>query len=304
MESQGALSIRLERHVCRLASEIGPRFPGNPKSIQLTEQWIEQELQNSGYQLTRETYDARGDVVSNLIIEIPGTKRSDEILIVGAHYDTVPSTPGADDNASAVAVLLETARLLAGEKFSRTVRFVFFACEEPPYFHFNEMGSQFHARGCRSRKEKIIGMLCLEMLGYYSDEPGSQQVPATIPKAVHWLFPKTGNFLAAVANLRSIRLLLRFRQGFKNAIRFPLFSIALPEIINEIRRSDHSSFWDQNYPAIMLTDTSFLRNPHYHCATDQADTLDYMRMASVTEGLCGAVRLLARRDKSAQSHLA
>jgi hypothetical protein len=137
-------------------------------------------------------------------------------------------------------------------------------------------------------------MLCLEMVGYFTTEPGTQQIPPGIPRVFHRFLPNRGDFLAAVGNLRSWRLVWQFRRGFKRAVRFPLFSIALPESIQEIRLSDNSSFWDQGYPALMLTDTSFLRNPHYHAETDTPDTLDYDRMAQVTLGVAGAVRHIAR----------
>jgi hypothetical protein len=160
------------------------------------------------------------------------------------------------------------------------------------------MGSQFHARGCRARDENIVGMLCLEMVGYYTSAPGSQQLPAAIPPFLRWVFPRRGDFLAAVGNLKSLALSCNFRRGFKRASQFPLFSIALPESIHEIRLSDNSSFWDQGYPALMLTDTSFLRNPHYHQASDTPDTLDYKRMAQVTVGVAGAVARLGQMEKA------
>ena len=173
------------------------------------------------------------------------------------------------------------------------MRYVAFACEEPPYFGLGEMGSQYHARGARLRGEQIIGMLCLEMVGYYSSAVGSQSIPSSIPKWLHRFFPQRGNFLAAVGNMPSWKLCWQFRRGFKlGARRMPLFSICLPEKINEIRLSDNSSFWDQGYPALMLTDTSFLRNPNYHQATDTPDTLNYPVMADVTLGVASAVRRL------------
>lgn len=136
-------------------------------------------------------------------------------------------------------------------------------------------------------------MLCLEMVGYYSTQPGSQRIPPAIPRFLHGAFPKRGDFLAAVGNLRSWRLSWKFRRGFKRAVRFPLFSIVLPESVSEIRLSDNSSFWDQGYEALMLTDTSFLRNPHYHLDSDTPDTLDFERMAQVTLGVVGGLRQLA-----------
>ncbi len=151
------------------------------------------------------------------------------------------------------------------------------------------MGSQVYARACRQRGERMVGMLCLEMVGYFTDQLGTQQIPQEIPRLLRRAFPRRGNFLAAVGNLRSWRLAWSFRRGFKKATRFPLYSIVLPESVQAIRLSDNSSFWDQGYPALMLTDTSFLRNPHYHLPTDTPDTLDYSRMAQVTLGVAGAV---------------
>jgi Zn-dependent M28 family amino/carboxypeptidase len=247
-----------------------------------------------GYNSSHECYDALGDQATNLIVEQSGTKRADEIILLGAHYDTVYSTPGADDNASAVAVLLEVSRLLREQHSKRTIRYVAFACEEPPYFNADAMGSQYHARQARLRGDKIRGMLCLEMVGYYSTADNSQTVPPLIPKWMRRFFPQRGDFLAAVGNMPSWKLCWNFRRGFKRGARsMPLFSICLPEKIKEIRLSDNRSFWDQGYPALMLTDTSFLRNPNYHRSTDTPETLDYQRMTEVTVGVASALRFLA-----------
>jgi Zn-dependent M28 family amino/carboxypeptidase len=287
------LVSNLQRHVDRLAGLIGPRHLGKPAAFAAAAELVERELTDAGYTIIRQSYRAQNHEVANLIAELPGGKQKDEVVIVGAHYDTVASTPGADDNASAVAVMLEVARLMRRLQPRRTVRFVGFACEERPHYYTGEMGSQVYARLCRTSGECIRGMLCLEMVGYYATTPGSQRVPESIPRALHKLFPRRGNFLAAVGNLRSWRLLWNFRRGFKRAIRFPLFSIVLPERVSEIRRSDNSSFWDQGYPALMLTDTSFLRNPHYHLASDTPETLDYERMAQVTTGVLGGTCAVA-----------
>jgi Zn-dependent M28 family amino/carboxypeptidase len=287
----GQLAARLRTHVDRLAGLIGPRHPGKPLALEAAATYIEREFQAFGDSVERQWYDAQNQPVCNLVVERRGSKRPGEIAILGAHYDTVWCTPGADDNASAVAVLIETARLLCRTSFGRTVRFVAFTCEEPPHFNLGTMGSQVYARDCRQRNENIIGMLCLEMVGYYTT--GGQALPPTIPRRLRWLFPRHGDFLAAVGNLRSWRLAWGFRRGFKRAVRFPLFSMVFPEAIREIRLSDNSSFWDQGYPALMLTDTSFLRNPHYHQPSDTPETLDYDRMAQVTLGVAGAVQRLA-----------
>jgi Zn-dependent M28 family amino/carboxypeptidase len=288
------LAERLRTHVDRLAGLIGPRHLGKPVALEAAATYIEREFQAFGASVERQWYETQGQQTCNLVIERVGTKRPDQIVILGAHYDTVSITPGADDNASAVAVLIETARVLCQTSFRRTVRFVAFTCEEPPHFNIGTMGSQVYARACRERNDQILGMLCLEMVGYFTTAEKSQQLPPTIPKRLRWLFPRRGDFLAAAGNLRSWRLAWAFRRGFKRAVRFPLFSMVFPETIHEIRLSDNSSFWDQGYPALMLTDTSFLRNPHYHQPTDTPETLDYERMAQVTLGVAGALKRLAR----------
>jgi Zn-dependent M28 family amino/carboxypeptidase len=288
------IAQRLRLHVDRLAGLIGPRHLGKPLALEAAATYIERELQSFGDTVDRQWFEAQDQRTCNLVVERPGTRRRDEIVILGAHYDTVSTTPGADDNASAVAVLIEVARLLSRTTFRRTVRFVAFTCEEPPHFNIGTMGSQVYARACRERNENVVGMLCLEMVGYYTTAAGSQALPPAIPKRLRWLFPQQGDFLAAVGNLRSWRLAWSFRRGFKRAVRFPLFSFVFPESVREIRLSDNSSFWDQGYRALMLTDTSFLRNPHYHQPTDTPETLDYERMAQVTLGVAGALRRLGR----------
>src|SRR5262249_6353801 len=183
-----------------------------------------------------------GHEVANLIVERRGTQRPDQIVILGAHYDTVDTTPGADDNASAVAVLIEVARLLAGRPRRRTVRFVAFACEEFPHFATDSMGSQVYAHRCRRLGENIIGMLCLEMVGYFTDAPNSQRIPDGIPRFLRPAFPYRGNFLAAVGNLRSIRLGWTFPRRFKRGGPFPLYSISLPDKIVAVSLSDKIAF--------------------------------------------------------------
>jgi Zn-dependent M28 family amino/carboxypeptidase len=288
------IESNLRLHVDRLAGLIGPRYLRRPKTITATIGYIEGQWASMGYQSSRECYDALGDQATNLMVNLAGTKRADEIIVLGAHYDTVECTPGADDNASAVAVLLEVGRILREHQSRRTIRYVAFACEEPPYFNVGLMGSQYHARQSRLRGDKILGMLCLEMVGYYTSADNSQTVPPLIPKWLRRFFPHRGDFLAAVGNLPSWKLCWKFRRGFKQgAPSMPLFSICLPEKINEIRLSDNSSFWDQGYQALMLTDTSFLRNPNYHRATDTPDTLDYQRLTEVTVGVASAIQFLS-----------
>lgn len=278
----------LVQHVEHLANDIGPRVLAKPESIEATVAYITAQWQAMGYEVREEPYESADGPAKNLIVEISGKRPSQGVVVLGAHYDTVPQTPGADDNASAVAVLLEASRLLKNQLPGKTLRMVSFACEEAPYMSLGSMGSQYHAQEAKQRNERIE-MLCLEMVGYFRDEVDTQKVPPSIPKLFHGLFPKRGNFLAAIGNLSSWSLNWRFRRGFKQATRLGLFSMNLPEKIQEIRRSDNSSFWDQGYPALMLTDTSFLRNPHYHQPTDTPDTLDFDRMTQVTLGVVSAM---------------
>ncbi len=288
---KNSIHAQLRQHVDCLATEIGPRILAKPDTIEATTSYLISQWNKMGYEVREETYESSDGPATNLIVEIEGTQATNEVIVLGAHYDTVATTPGADDNASAVAVLLETSRLLRGFQPKRTIRFISFACEEAPYMSLDSMGSQYHAREAKKRGEQIA-MLCLEMVGYFRDEPNSQQVPASIPKWLHPLFPKRGNFLAAIGNLNSCQLSWTFRRGFKKATKLGLFSLCLPESIEETRRSDNSSFWDQGYPALMLTDTSFLRNPNYHQPSDTADTLDYHAMTEVTLGVTSSVKRL------------
>jgi len=294
-ELEHRLSERLRSHVGVLAGLIGPRHLGKPTTMEAAAAYVERQFIEIGDTVARQTYRVADADASNIVVERRGSSYADQIVVVGAHYDTVPTTPGADDNASAVAMLIEVARLLAPQRTKRTVRFVAFACEEPPHFHSDSMGSEQYARACRARNESIVGMMCLEMVGYYSTLPGSQRVPDAIPRLLRLAFPRRGDFLASVGNLRSLKLLWDFRRGFKRANRsLRFFSVALPERINEIRLSDNSSFWDQGYAALMVTDTSFLRNPHYHLPTDTPQTLDYDRLAKATIGVAGAVARIGR----------
>lgn len=284
-------------HVDILAGLIGPRHLGKPKSIEAATTYIETQFAEIGDVVARQGYAVGDQTAENLVAERLGSHLPNQIVVVGAHYDTVPTTPGADDNASAVAMLIEVARLLKTNSMRRTLRFAGFACEEPPHFYTGTMGSQQYARGCRTEGERVIGMICLEMVGYYSPELGSQRIPPAIPRWLRWAFPRRGDFLTAVANFRSLKLLWSFRRGFKRNCTLPLFTIALPEAVNEIRLSDNSSFWDQGYPALMITDTSFLRNPHYHQATDTPETLDYPRLAQATLGVAAAVARISGVSK-------
>ena len=176
-QSDVQLVERLRQHVDVLAELIGPRHVGRPKALESAATYVERQFLALGDEVERQTYDVEGTTVANLVVERSGERSPDSIIVLGAHYDSIPATPGADDNASAVAVLIEVARLLRGRHGQRTIRFVAFACEEPPHFYTDTMGSQVYARRCRTRSERVVGMLCLEMVGFFTDEPRSQATP-------------------------------------------------------------------------------------------------------------------------------
>jgi Zn-dependent M28 family amino/carboxypeptidase len=286
------LETRLKGHVEMLAGAIGERHVGRPQALHAAEAYIAGEFAALGYEVARQTYVAEGVASSNLEVALPGGPRGAEIVLAGAHYDTVPGSPGADDNASGVAALIEIARALRQMRCARTVKLVAFVNEEPPFFYWGEMGSRVYARAARARGDDIRVMLSLEMLGCYSDAPGSQAYPPPLGL----FYPKEGNFIGFVSNLRSGRALREVVRAFKSASDFPAESLASPAIVPGVSWSDQLSFWREGYRAVMVTDTAFYRYPHYHRATDTPEKLDYARMARVVEGLAGALTILADGD--------
>jgi hypothetical protein len=281
---------RLRQHVEVLAGEIGKRSLFTYQALERAARYIEEELEAAGYAVESQEFEVRGKRCRNLIASRSGSNANTGELVLGAHYDTDPDTPGADDNASGVAVLLELARLAAGAKFERTVRFVAFTNEEAPWFGTDAMGSRAYARRARQRGTQIDGMISLEMVGYYSDRPGSQ----SYPPGFRFIYPDRGNFIALVSDFRS--------WGWKNELEtlllknttLPVESIATFRFVPGVDLSDHRSFWNEGYRALMITDTAFYRNPNYHRPSDTPETLDYRRMAALTAGLWGVLQQYAQ----------
>jgi hypothetical protein len=283
------IEARLRRHVVSLAAEIGPRDASQMAQLRRTAAYVRRALEEAGLTVRADTYEWQGRWFVNLVAVLEGDRRPDEVLVVGAHYDTVPDSPGADDNASGVAVLIELARLLQTQAHARTIRFVAFANEEHPFASTPGMGSRVDAQRASERGEQIVGMLALETLGYYSDAPGSQKYPPPLS----WFYPSVGDFVAFVANSDSRDFVRRTIGAFRAQASVPSEGIAAPELIADIARSDHSSYWLHGYPALMVTDTANFRNPAYHRPEDRPDTLDYTRLAHVTLGLEAAITALA-----------
>jgi Zn-dependent M28 family amino/carboxypeptidase len=284
-----ALERDLRRHVECLAGEIGERHVWRPAALRAAEAFIREQFATQGYEVARQSYTTHGVESSNLEVTVHGRSRAGEVVVIGAHYDTVRGSPGANDNASGVAALLEIARALREMRPARTIRLVAFVNEEPPFFYFGEMGSQVYARAARRGGDDIRAMLSLETLGYYSDVPGSQAYPPLF----QFFYPDRGNFVAFVSNLRSRRVLREVVSAFEASSDFPAERLASPGLVPGVSWSDHLSFWRAGYPGIMVTDTAFYRYPYYHDSADTPEKLSYPAMARVVAGLQGAIAILA-----------
>ncbi|MEY2584906.1 MAG: hypothetical protein QOD80_932 [Verrucomicrobiota bacterium] len=288
-EAEVALRAELKADVEKLAGEIGERNMNRYPRLLAAAEFIESSLTSAGYAPRRDTYELRGRACHNLEVEIPGATR--EILVVGAHYDSVSGCPGANDNGSGVAALLALARRFAGKPARQTLRFVAFVNEEPPYFQTEEMGSFVYAKRCKERGDRITGMISLETIGYFSDAPGSQKYPSA---GLGFFYPTTGNFIGFASDTRSRSLLRATVSAFRKAGKLPCEGASLPAMIPGIGWSDHWSFWQCGYPAIMVTDTAPFRYPHYHEQTDTPDKLDYDRFALVVSGMESVIEELVK----------
>ncbi len=282
--SEPELERELKEHVYQLAGEIGERNFQEYASLHQAVAYIESYWRDVGFDVKHQHYEIGGQEFTNLSVEIVGASRAQEVVVVGAHYDTILGTPGADDNASAVAGLLALSGRAVKRRWDRTLRFVAFANEEPPFFMSPGMGSLVYAKECQKRGDKIEGMICLEMLGYFCERQ-----PDTLG-----LLPESGDFIGLVGNQESEELVRRSARAFREKVRFPLQAAApSPDVVPYAAYSDHWSFWQCGYPALMVTDTGPLRNPHYHMASDLPTTLEYDKMTRVVFGVEGILEKLA-----------
>ncbi len=292
-ETQTLLRDALADHVTALAGHIGERNIWRYDALRESADYISDRFRQAGYRPEVQSYQVDGKTVDNIEVERSGATRPDRIIVVGAHYDTVPGSPGANDNGSGVAALLELARLFHDRPVAKTVRFVAFVNEEMPFFNTGNMGSQIYARRSKQRGERIEAMLSLETIGYYTDAPESQLYPFPFS----YFYPGTGNFVGFVGNLGSSSLVRRAVRTFRSAAAFPSEAVAAPGWITGIGWSDHISFWQSDFPAIMITDTALFRYAHYHSRHDTPDKLDYGRLARVVEGMASVIGALAEDGK-------
>ena len=291
---QQAAAGRIRADVESLASKIGKRSTMDPRGMADAAKWIMAQMRTAGYGEPGQTFVERNAKTPNLeyiLAPAAGSAAAKQIVVIGAHYDTFAGTPGADDNASGVAGVLELARRFAGKAQQREVRFVFFVNEEPPSFWTSDMGSWVYAKACRAKNDDITAMLSLEAIGFYTDEIGYQKYPPLVGS----LYPEKGNFIGFVGNLDSRSLTRRCIGKFREQTKFPSEGAALPGYFPGVGWSDQWSFWQEGYPGVMVTDTATFRNPHYHLGSDKPATLNYDAMSRVLDGLTEIVTDLANK---------
>lgn len=292
-EEQRSLEQELRAHVQQLAGRIGERNLFRYRQLAEAANYLRTSLAQAGYEVRRQTYEVAGQPCENVEVEVRGREHPDDIVLIGAHYDSVQGSPGANDNATGVAAMLALARAFVGIQPGRTVRFVAFANEEPPFFQSRHMGSRLYARQCRARSEQITLMLSLETMGYYSDAPGSQGYPFPFS----FFYPSTANFIAFVSNMENAPWVRQLLTAFRRQAQFPSEGGALWEWIPGVAWSDHWSFWKEGYPAVMVTDTAQNRYPYYHTASDTPDKVHYDRLARVVSGLQRVIAEMVVREK-------
>lgn len=282
-------AARLEAHVRLLSETFSPRDAGHPENLDRAAAYLRQEFERAKAAVSEQPFQVGGRTYRNVVASYgPRTK---ELIVVGAHYDTAGPLPGADDNASGVAGLIELAQLLGKTSPAMRVELVAFALEEPPYFRSPSMGSAIHAASLKAQGLDVRAMFSLEMIGYFSDQPDSQQYPVSILKT---LYPSRGNFIAVVGKTDQGRIIRRVKKAMIGASPLPVYSINAPRSIPGVDFSDHLNYWNEGYDAVMITDTAFYRNRNYHTFADTPDTLDYERMAMVVQGVYAAVNDLSR----------
>lgn len=287
IELRDAMRIDVEH----LAGKIGERNLRRYAQLQAAATYIEKSLIKFGYRVGRQVYEVEGRKCHNLEVEVRGGKSASEIVVVGAHYDSVRGSPGANDNATGVAAMLALASRFVDKRSARTLRFAAFVNEEPPHFQGSTMGSLVYARACRKQNLNIVAVVALETMGYYSDKPKSQRYPPLLSM----VYPSTGDFIGFVSDVPSRPLLDEFTTSFRRHAQFPSEKGALPVGIPGVGWSDQWSFWQEGYRGLMVTDTAPFRYPYYHDARDTPDKIDYDRLARVVDGLAGAVGDLARK---------
>ncbi|MCM8795927.1 MAG: M28 family peptidase [Candidatus Omnitrophica bacterium] len=281
----------IKKHIEFLAVDLGERNYIQYQNLKRAQDYIKEEFRSYGYILKEQVYSLGNQDFENIIATKIGKDKKDKIIIICAHYDSAYGSPGADDNASGVAGILELARLISSQDLDKTIKFIAFCNEEPPFYMSTDMGSFRYAKNASKMKEDIEAVLCLESIGFYQDKRNSQ----TYPLFLHFFYPDKGNFIAMVSNFKSGHLLKKIVKEFRSASSFPIEYLVAPlSLVPAIGLSDNWSFWHFGYKAIMITDTAFYRNPYYHSPQDTLDKLDCQKIALLIEGLYKVILNLAR----------
>lgn len=286
------LERELRAHVVTLAGQIGERNLFHYDKLLQAAEYIKDTLQRSGHEVQGQEYLVAEQICENIEVEVKGNTRPDEIILIGAHYDSVKSSPGANDNATGVAAMLALAGKFMNTQNSRTIRFVAFVNEEPPFFKSRNMGSRVYAHRSRERGERIRLMFSLETIGYYTDEPGSQDYPFPL----QLIYPTTGNFIAIVSDTNNGPWVRKVIGVFRQQAQFPSEGAAIFGWLPGVGWSDHWAFWKEGFPAIMVTDTALFRDPFYHTANDTPDHIHYEHFARVVSGLQRVILGIANRS--------
>jgi len=278
---------QLESHVRTLSESFHPRNFRQVDNLNATADYIAGHFASAGGRVSTQPFSVNGAEYRNVSAQF-GPKEGPR-WIIGAHYDTHDDTPGADDNASGVAGLLELARLFGENPPDARIELVAYPLEEPPFFGSGQMGSARHAQALNLETDPVRGVVVLEMIGYFSDEHGSQRHPSQLLRLI---YPEKGNFITVVGRWEDRRFVKQMKGAMQGATPLPVESIAAPVEVPGIDFSDHRNYWPLDLPAIMITDTAFYRNDHYHTAGDTYDTLDYERMAMAVTAVRAAILTL------------
>jgi hypothetical protein len=284
-----SLQGSLKQDLQKISVEIGLRNYSQNKNLDITRQFLENTLIESGYKVKKQAYKIKENLYYNLTAEKLGTEKPNEIVLIGGHYDSAFNSPGANDNGTGAAATLELARLFANQTTKRTIRFVEFVNEEPPFFTTKDMGSLIYANQSSRGKENIVAMLSLETMGYFSDAENSQKYPFPI----NFFYPNQGNFIGFIGNLNSGDLLRQSISSFRRHTQFPSQGASLPSWIPGVGWSDQWAFWQQGYKGIMVTDTAPFRYPFYHTEQDTIDKVNFDKLARVVSGLADVISDLA-----------
>lgn len=288
--SEITLKNLLQQDIQTLSVEIGNRNNNQYQKLNQAKDFFINSFSQAGYKVQIQEYQIENQSYYNLEVEKTGTTKPNEIIVIGGHYDSAYTSPGANDNGTGAAATLELARIFANKNTNRTIKFVEFTNEEPPFFWTENMGSLVYTKNLKQQGKNIVAMLSLETMGYFDDQPGSQEYPYPI----NLIYPNQGNFISFIGNIKSSNLVKTAISSFRNHVKFPSQGTALPDYIPGVGWSDQWSFWQQGYQGIMVTDTAPYRYQYYHTGDDTIDKIDLDKFTRVVNGLVDVISDLSQ----------